>query len=147
MADVVKKEIIHALRSLGIQNSDDVLVHSSMKSFGHVSGGSDTVIDAFLEVIGEEGTLIMPTLSQKNWETVYRDWHLDRPRTLVCSQKSSAKERVRSAAIRRHILWLRLVKELRHLPKDTPLSDHGSVLSAIMPFLPPLPGRRCTMPM
>jgi len=79
MADVVKKEIIHALRSLGIQNSDDVLVHSSMKSFGHVSGGSDTVIDAFLEVIGEEGTLIMPTLSQKNWETVYRDWHLDRP--------------------------------------------------------------------
>ena len=79
MADVLKSDIKTALSALGISTGDIVLVHSSMKSFGHVLGGADTVIDAFLETVGETGTVVMPTLSQKNWETVYEDWHMDRP--------------------------------------------------------------------
>jgi aminoglycoside 3-N-acetyltransferase len=38
-----------------------VLLHSSLASIGHVEGGPNTVIDAFLDVIGAEGTLAVPT--------------------------------------------------------------------------------------
>ena len=79
MTDVTKTDIKTALSSLGIVSGDTVLAHSSMKSFGHVCGGPDTVIDVFLETVGASGTVVMPTLSQKNWETVYEDWHMDRP--------------------------------------------------------------------
>ncbi|MCX7766122.1 MAG: AAC(3) family N-acetyltransferase, partial [Candidatus Sumerlaeia bacterium] len=40
-----------------------VLVHSSLSSFGYVSGGADTVIDTLLEVVGETGTVMVPTLT------------------------------------------------------------------------------------
>lgn len=79
MTEVTFQDIKTSLENLGIKSGDTVIVHSSMKSMGHVVGGPDAVIDAFLEVLGEKGTLVMPTLSQKNWATVYEDWHLDRP--------------------------------------------------------------------
>jgi len=75
---VKKEDIIRALGELGIKNTDTVLVHSSLKSFGELDGGADTVIDAFLAVL-KDGTLVMPTFSQKNWEKVYEDWHIDKP--------------------------------------------------------------------
>jgi aminoglycoside 3-N-acetyltransferase len=40
-----------------------VLVHSSLSSFGHVKGGSDAVIDALLEAVGVNGTVLVPTLT------------------------------------------------------------------------------------
>lgn len=43
----------------GIDRGDIVLLHSSLKSIGFVDGGADTVIDAFLNVLGSEGTLLM----------------------------------------------------------------------------------------
>lgn len=77
--DVTGKNIEAAIVALGIESGDMVLVHSSMKSFGHVVGGPEAVIDSFLKILGKEGTLVMPTLSQQNWETVYEDWGMDRP--------------------------------------------------------------------
>ena len=71
---VSKSDIIQSLKELGLRQGDIVLVHSSLKSFGYVEGGADTVIDAFLEVVGETGTLVMPTLSIKNFYHVYEEW-------------------------------------------------------------------------
>ncbi len=48
---------------LGVESGDTLLVHSSYKSFGGVEGGPQTVIGALLDVLGEEGTLIMPTFN------------------------------------------------------------------------------------
>jgi len=73
--DIIKK----TLNELEIHAGDVVLVHSSLKSMGHVDGGAEAVIDAFLETLGSEGTLVMPTLAQKNFERAYYDWTLDRP--------------------------------------------------------------------
>jgi aminoglycoside 3-N-acetyltransferase len=55
-----KNEIKKALREFGLGKGNIVLVHSSLASIGHVDGGADTVIDAFLETIGNEGTLVVP---------------------------------------------------------------------------------------
>jgi len=77
--EVSKQDIVNALREGGLRAGDTVVVHSSLKACGHIDGGADTVIDAFLEVLGKEGTLVMPALAQKNFETAYEDWTMDRP--------------------------------------------------------------------
>jgi aminoglycoside N3'-acetyltransferase len=52
-------QIRKAIRSLGLAGLP-VCVHSSLRSFGHVAGGADTVIDAFLD---EGCTVVVPTFS------------------------------------------------------------------------------------
>jgi len=51
------------LNALGVLPGDTVLVHSSYKSLGPVAGGIETVVRGFLEALGKEGTLLVPTLS------------------------------------------------------------------------------------
>lgn len=58
-----KESIKAGLRQLGLKKGDSVGVHSSLSSFGHVEGGADAVIDALLEVVGENGNIVMPTHS------------------------------------------------------------------------------------
>ncbi len=76
---IYQDDIVRALRALGVEEGDTVLVHSSLKSAGYIVGGADTVIKAFTQAIGDSGTLVMPTLSQKNFEHAYEEWSLDRP--------------------------------------------------------------------
>jgi len=60
---VSKEDIKKGLEKLGLKRGDIVGVHSSLRSFGYVEDGADAVIDALLEVVGEEGTVVMPTHS------------------------------------------------------------------------------------
>lgn len=51
-------------RRLGVQEGMTLLMHSSFKSLGQwVAGGPVAVILALEQVLGEEGTLVMPTQS------------------------------------------------------------------------------------
>jgi len=52
---------VRGLRELGIGRGEVLMVHSSLSSFGYVEGGAETVIAALQEVIGAEGTLLMPS--------------------------------------------------------------------------------------
>lgn len=54
------------LRRLGVQSGDLLMIHSSLRSLGHVVGGAPTVVDALLEVLGPTGTLVGPSF---NYET------------------------------------------------------------------------------
>jgi aminoglycoside 3-N-acetyltransferase len=49
------------LRKLGLEKGMTVIVHSSLKSLGWVAGGPVAVVQALMDVITEEGTLVMPT--------------------------------------------------------------------------------------
>lgn len=51
------------LAALGLQKGDAVLLHSSFKSMGTVEGGIQTIVEALLSVLGDAGTLIVPTLT------------------------------------------------------------------------------------
>ena len=41
------------------------MVHTSLKRMGYVCGGAQTVIEALMEVVGKDGTMMMPTHSWK----------------------------------------------------------------------------------
>lgn len=56
-----KDDLIEVFGNLGLKKGMAVMVHSSMKSLGFVVNGALDVIDALLKVIGEEGTLLMPS--------------------------------------------------------------------------------------
>ncbi len=53
--------ITNDLRKLGIQKGMTVIVHSSLSSIGWVCGGAVAVVEALMNVITEEGTIVMPT--------------------------------------------------------------------------------------
>jgi aminoglycoside 3-N-acetyltransferase len=48
-----------ALRAVGVEEGDSVLVQSRMSSFGSFEDGPDTVIEAFESVVGPEGLISM----------------------------------------------------------------------------------------
>jgi aminoglycoside 3-N-acetyltransferase len=60
---VTDEQIVNELRALGLSAGQVVFVHSSLSSLGHVPGGAETVVDAFLEVLGSTGTLVVPTFT------------------------------------------------------------------------------------
>ncbi|MFF7445156.1 MULTISPECIES: AAC(3) family N-acetyltransferase [unclassified Streptomyces] len=49
------------LRELGVQDGETLLVHSSLKSLGWVCGGPVAVVQALLDALGPNGTLVVPT--------------------------------------------------------------------------------------
>lgn len=67
-AHVSKDDIKAGLVELDLKKGDNVGVHSSLSSFGVVDGGAGMVIDALLEIVGNEGTIVMPTYSTNRIE-------------------------------------------------------------------------------
>lgn len=53
--------VVEQLRALGVPSGCTLLVHTSFRNIRPVDGGPDGLIDALLEVIGPEGTLVMPS--------------------------------------------------------------------------------------
>jgi aminoglycoside 3-N-acetyltransferase len=55
--------LVKDLKNIGVKKGDFLVVHSSLKSMGKVEGGAECVIKALLDVIGNEGTLMLPTFT------------------------------------------------------------------------------------
>ncbi len=53
----------HELSALGVRDGMTLLVHSSLRAIGWVSGGAVAVILALQETLGSTGTLVMPAYS------------------------------------------------------------------------------------
>ena len=56
---LTQKGIVDDLKRLGLERGAAVEVHSSLSSMGFVEGGASTVINALMEVVGEDGAIIM----------------------------------------------------------------------------------------
>lgn len=59
---VTKEDIRKTLSELGVKPGMMLEVHSSLKSFGTVTGGAQSVIDALKESVTDEGSIFMPAL-------------------------------------------------------------------------------------
>jgi len=57
--ELTQTEIETGLWQIGLSCGDVVEVHSSLSSFGWVGGGAVTIVDALMNVVGEEGALVM----------------------------------------------------------------------------------------
>ena len=75
------RTLTEALTALGVQPGMKLLVHSSLSALGWVCGGSVAVIQALLDCLGPEGTLVMPAYTggltdPANWQNppVPEDW-------------------------------------------------------------------------
>jgi len=62
-AKAARDTLSASFTAAGVRPGGVLLVHSSLRACGPVPGGADTVIDALLDAIGPEGTLVIPTLS------------------------------------------------------------------------------------
>ena len=60
---VTRADIISCLEAMGLEAGDSVMVHSSLSSMGHVEGGARTVVEAFVQLLGPGGTLMVPTFT------------------------------------------------------------------------------------
>ena len=63
---VTKDSLVRSLRDLGVETGMILEVHTSLSSFGFVLGGARTVVDALLEAVGEDGTILMPVQTGDN---------------------------------------------------------------------------------
>ncbi|MFC5701507.1 aminoglycoside N(3)-acetyltransferase [Cohnella faecalis] len=83
---LTKEDLIDQFKSCGVAEGQTIFVHTSLKSLGFVVGGAETVIRALLEIVGEEGTLMMPSQTWKNldpttgvhWEVPVEWWPIIR---------------------------------------------------------------------
>jgi aminoglycoside 3-N-acetyltransferase len=74
--------LVRDLSHMGLHSGMTVMVHSSLGKIGWTVGGPVTVVRALLEVLGPEGTLVMPAESPQisdprgwNDNRVREEWH------------------------------------------------------------------------
>lgn len=68
---VGKSLLVRDLTRLGLESGQVVMLHASVKAVGWVIGGPDVVLDALLEVLGPDGTLMMYV----GWEEDIEDFY------------------------------------------------------------------------
>ena len=77
-----KEQLKQDLSALGVQPGDSILMHSSYKSLGGIEDGAKGFFDAFLSLLGPEGTLVLPALSYAS--VTAESPHFDQQHTPSC---------------------------------------------------------------
>ncbi len=62
---LTKEDLIIQIKNCGVVSGDHLLVHCALSKIGYINGGALTLIDALLETIGPNGTLLMPSFPAK----------------------------------------------------------------------------------
>ncbi|WP_379156445.1 aminoglycoside N(3)-acetyltransferase [Paenibacillus sp. sgz5001063] len=83
---LTKEDLITQFRNCGLTKGQHIFVHTSLSQLGYVVGGPETFIRSLLEIVGEEGTLMMPSQTWKNldpetgvhWDAPPEGWPLIR---------------------------------------------------------------------
>ena len=62
-----REQLAQQLTTLGIGEGTNVMLHSSLSALGQVAGGAETVVDALIDAIGMQGTLLVPAFRDSVW--------------------------------------------------------------------------------
>src|SRR5579859_4410348 len=89
------RTLTDGLKQIGLRAGHIVIVHASMKAFGgYIVGGAQAVVEALMQMLTPDGTLVMPTFSNDNtdpaqwqnppvpeswWETIRAEYPPYRP--------------------------------------------------------------------
>ena len=73
-----KEDICAQLESLGIQRGMVILVQADMKKLGYLIGGEQMLIEALMETVGYEGTIVMPTFTPQMADPACQKKHIAR---------------------------------------------------------------------
>ncbi|MBS4202058.1 AAC(3) family N-acetyltransferase [Bacillus sp. FJAT-49732] len=60
---LTKKQLIEDFKRVGIKEGMVLVVHTSLRNIGYIEGGPEVVIESLLEILGDEGTLVMPSMT------------------------------------------------------------------------------------
>ena len=79
---ITKDHLVTDLRNLGVRPGDLLHLKISLKSIGFVVGGARTIVDALMEAVGSEGTIIIDSfvtvfplpLSEKDAQVISDRW-------------------------------------------------------------------------
>jgi aminoglycoside 3-N-acetyltransferase len=63
MREVTLPQIVDALQGVGVKRGDGLLIHSALQFFGRPAGGIEIYLSALQEIMGEEGTIAVPTFN------------------------------------------------------------------------------------
>ncbi|MFD3259124.1 aminoglycoside N(3)-acetyltransferase [Paenibacillus lentus] len=83
---LTKSDLKEQFRRCGVAEGQTIFVHTSLSQIGYVVGGAESLIRALLEIVGDRGTLMMPSQTWKNldpsagvhWEVPTDSWPLIR---------------------------------------------------------------------
>jgi len=107
---ITRSRLVEDLGKLGVSSGQTVMFHASVKAIGWIVGGPDVVIQALLDVLGSEGTLMMYV----GWEDSsynLEEWPEDRQRAYL--QECPPFDPATSHAFRK---WSILTEYLRTWP-------------------------------
>ena len=63
MREITREQIIRALDKVGISKGDGLLIHSAIQFLGQPEEGLTTYLNALQAIIGEGGTIVVPTFT------------------------------------------------------------------------------------
>lgn len=63
---LTREDLTAAFRRCGAAEGQHIFVHTSLSKLGYVVGGAEALIRALLDIVGKEGTLMMPSQTWKN---------------------------------------------------------------------------------
>lgn len=90
-----RAEISEALRRLGVREGETLYARVSMRSLGYVTGGAEEAVGAVLDVLGEQGTLLMSAWPEADPARI-------RPGELFDVAETPSRAGLMSEALRRH---------------------------------------------
>lgn len=78
---LTKNQVILSLKEAGLKQGMIVEVHCSMTFLDYVIGGAQTIVDALIDVLGYNGTILMSTQMMENseptyWNASFKDYSL-----------------------------------------------------------------------
>lgn len=68
---ITRTDLQQQLLTCGFKKGDILEIHASIKAIGYILGGAQTLLDAIIDVIGIEGTLIMAAQVYDNSEPAF----------------------------------------------------------------------------